>query len=117
PHATGGASLSAAQVTPLLTEALARWQAAGGNTSALHGIEVRIADLSGTTLGLASGNTIWLDDNAAGWSWFVDATPEDDSEFTAPGNQGEQHRMDVLTVLVHEIGHLVGRDHEADGVM
>ena len=58
-----------------------------------HGIDVRIADLGGTTLGLASGNTIWLDDNAAGWGWFVDPTPGDDSEFTTPGDQGEQGKM------------------------
>ena len=59
----------------------------------------------------------WLDDNAAGWGWFVDSTPRDDSEFTTAGNQGERGRMDLLTVLEHEIGHLLGRDHEAAGVM
>ena len=59
----------------------------------------------------------WLDDNAAGWGWFVDATPWEDSEFATPGYQGEQGRMDLLTVLEHEIGHLLGRDHEAAGVM
>ncbi len=33
-------------------------------------------------LGLATGHTIWLDVNAAGWSWFVDPTPKDDGDFT-----------------------------------
>ena len=48
-------TLSADQVQPLLAEALARWQAAGVDTSALRGIEVRIADLGGLTLGKAAG--------------------------------------------------------------
>ncbi len=117
PHAAGGAILSAGQVSPLLTEALARWQAAGVNTSALHGIDVRIADLPGNMLGQASGHTITLDINAAGWGWFVDRTPRSDSEFTTPGNQGEKNRMDLLTVLEHELGHLLGHDHEEGGVM
>jgi hypothetical protein len=114
---TAHQSLRAGQVRPLLTEALARWQAAGVDTSGLRGIDVRIADLGGLTLGKADGRVIWLDDNAAGWGWFADRTPRSDSEFTRPGNQGEQNRMDLLTVLEHEVGHLLGREHEADGVM
>jgi len=66
---------------------------------------------------MASGNTIYLDVNAAGWGWFLDATPHDDSEFTTPGNQGEQNHMDLLTVLMHEMGHVLGLDHDARGVM
>ena len=116
PHAAR-AILSAAQITPLLTEALARWPATGVNTSALHGIDVRIADLPGNMLGQASGHTITLDINAAGWGWFVDRTPRSDSEFTTPGNQGEKNRMDLLTVLEHELGHLLGHAHDEGGVM
>jgi hypothetical protein len=113
----GRQSLTSDEVQPLFDAALNRWRRAGMDAVALHGLDLRSADLGGATLGLAAGHTIWLDDNAVGWGWFVDKTPWEDSEFTTPGNQGEQGRMDLLTVPEHEIGHLLGRDHEADGVM
>src|SRR5262249_29879630 len=109
-HNHASAPLTSPQVESLLPEAICRWQAAGADPAALAGIEVRIADLGGTTLGLASGHTIWLDDNAAGWGWFVDPTPHDDREFTTPGDQGQQNRIDLLTVLMHEVGHLLGHE-------
>jgi membrane-associated phospholipid phosphatase len=37
--------------------------------------------------------------------------------FTRPGNQGEQGRMDLLTVPEHEIGQQLARGHEASGDM
>jgi hypothetical protein len=117
PQHASPARITSKQVQPLLGEAMSRWQAAGAGASVLDAIDVGIADLGGTTLGLAAGNTIWLDDNAAGWGWFVDPTPSDDSEFTTPGNQGEHDRMDLLTVLTHEIGHLLGYEHEVSGGM
>src|SRR5262249_41297036 len=46
-------SLSADQVQPLLGVALSHWQATGVDTSALRGIDIRIADLGGLTLGKA----------------------------------------------------------------
>ena len=49
--------------------------------------------------------------------WFLDPTPYNDSEFSTLGNQGEQRRMDLLTVLEEETGHLLGFDHEETGVM
>jgi hypothetical protein len=84
-------SLHAKQVQPLLTEALARWQAADGAT--------------------------WLDDDAAGRGWFADRTPRSDSEFSRRGNQGKQNRMDLLTGLTHQAGRLLGYEDEPGGVM
>src|SRR5262249_51879662 len=54
---------------------------------------------------------------AAGWGWFVDPIPGDDSEFVTPGDQGERGRMDLLTALEHELGHLLGGEHEDGSVM
>ena len=111
------AVLTQAQAEPLLNAALAQWQATGVNVAALAGLSVQIADLGGTTLGLAAGNTIWLDDDAAGWGWFVDATPHDDREFLPHARADAQQRIDLLTVVLHEMGHLLGREHAADGLM
>jgi WD40 repeat protein len=112
------ATVTPKQIMPLLAEAAHRWQAAGIDSSRLAAVEVQVANLGGATLGQASGNTIRIDATAAGWGWFVDPTPGDDAEFTTPGDQGEQGRMDLLTVLAHELGHVLGFEHaDTDGVM
>src|SRR5262249_42533537 len=110
-------TLRAELVQPLFAEAISRWQANGADTSALHGVQVLIADLGGLTLGRADGGLLWLEHNAAEGGWCVGGAPRNDSEFTTPVDHSEVGRMDLLTVLEHEIGHLLGRDHEADGVM
>jgi hypothetical protein len=123
--AAGGAALAApdtqaltlSQVQPLVTEAIARWQATGADVSSLANLNVRVADLGSAMLGQAAGNTITLDDNAAGWGWFIDATPKDDSEFTARGDQGELNHMDLLSAVMHELGHILGLEHDDGGVM
>src|SRR5262249_45515061 len=111
------APLTAGQAAPLLAEAVARWRAAGADVSVLANTRIAIADLTGRQLGLAAGHTIWLDADAAGWGWFVDPTPGRAREFVLSGDQGEQNRMDLLTVLMHELGHVLGHDHDEGGVM
>jgi hypothetical protein len=109
--------LTADQVQLPLTEAHARWQAAGVDKAIQSGIDIRIADLPDAVLGGAVGGTLWLGSNATGWRWFVDATPRDDAEFNRPGDQVEQGYMDLLTAMTHELGHILGFEHEHDGVM
>jgi VCBS repeat-containing protein len=83
----------------------------------LSQVSFRIADLSGLTLGQASVDTIVVDVNAAGHGWYVDATPGDDLEFglklselqlMATSSSPALGRMDLLTVVMHEMGHVLG---------
>ena len=101
-------SVSRSQVQAMYLEALGRWSAAGADVSELNSIRFRITDLADGSLSHVEDDTIWLDMNAAGHGWFIDMTPNDDSEFLLPGDQGEENRIDLLTVLVHEVGHLLG---------
>ena len=94
----------------------------------LSHVALQIVDLPGSLLGREVGGTlIQIDIDAAGYGWFVDTTPWDDVEFApaVPGNHDlasrlgnpAQDRVDLLTVILHELGHLLGRDHEAEGLM
>jgi hypothetical protein len=65
----------------------------------------------------AAAGVIRLDDNAAGWGWFVGRTPRNDSEFTPRGNQGERNCIGPVTVLTQDVGHVLGYNHGAGGVM
>ena len=127
--ASSGKSLTADVLAPIVSEAVARWSATGLTA-------VQIAMLRATTfqitnldtqneLGLASeaDGKIQLDDNANGHGWFVDGTPRDNREFarrgvgmelTALPNGPAAGHMDLLTVVMHEMGHLLGRDHSAN---
>lgn len=105
PTVAPAATLTADQLQPLLAEA-ARGGVPGMDTSKPAGATVRIVDLAGGSVGMAVGNAISLDGDAAGWGWFVEATPGDDSEFASPDNQGGQTPMEWLTVLKHDLGHM-----------
>jgi hypothetical protein len=117
------------ELNAIVAEAGRRWVeaiSAPGVEDQLSGVEVRITDLDGRYLGLTSGSTIWIDENAGGYGWFVDPTPADDVEFLVvfgedelralPGTAASE-RADLLTVVMHEMGHVLALTHQDHGLM
>jgi hypothetical protein len=111
--------VDAAQLPPLVTAALEQWSGLGVSAAVmerLKQVEYVVVDLPGNELGRAEGQTIYLDTDAAGWGWFIDATPGDDEEFaagTALAAEAVDH-VDLLTVVAHELGHVAGQEHALD---
>ena len=102
--------LTEEQLAPIVAEAIARWEAVLGAPIDLSGIDFQIMDFKGRGVGILGQTTpdmIYIDADAAGWGWFVDPTPQDDVEFSEPGGDDEG-RMDLLTAVMHEIGHALG---------
>jgi hypothetical protein len=116
-----GPVLSYEQLGVMVDEAVRRWEESGEVSQAdltkLDKVTFQIVDLSGLTLGQASPDTVVIDVNAAGYGWYVDATPADDLEFGLELGEWELMavetspafgRMDLLTVVMHELGHVLG---------
>jgi hypothetical protein len=119
----GEMHLTMAELNSVVAAAIALWAGAGVSTSqlaALHATTFSIADLSGSIIGdETSPAHITIDTDAAGNGWFVDPTPTNNSEFTHaqnaagtdlltdPSNAAAGH-MDLLTTVVHELGHVLG---------
>ncbi|WP_407493414.1 hypothetical protein [Pseudooceanicola sp. MF1-13] len=112
-------ALDAEQLAEMAAVALQMWADELGVAVEDLGISVEdfvIADFDGATLAQEDNGTIYVDADAAGHGWFIDETPGDDVEFEdGTGPDG----IDLLSALIHEIGHALGEDHTgaADGTV
>jgi len=123
------AGLRASEADGILKTARAMWALSGITTAEFQLLQqttLQVADLAGDGLGRRAGTTIIVDANAADFGWFVDATPGATEEFvrrrTRPGQpfrereffareNGPAHqRIDLLTVVLHEMGQVIGRN-------
>jgi hypothetical protein len=116
----GAAPLTQSQLNSIVSAAEQRWLATGldaGQQNALQNLTFTVGSLGGGALGVFSNNQIIIDANAAGEGWFVDATPLDDVEFsnqlsssrrTAEPFTAAGAHIDLLTTVMHEIGHGLG---------
>jgi hypothetical protein len=117
-------ALSESALDSLASTAVSLWSDAGANAeqrALLTTIDIRVADLPGDLLGTAVGRQITIDRDAAGAGWYVVPTPATDAEpenvAVQAGATGAPHARagcDLLTVLAHEMGHVLGLGDIAD---
>jgi hypothetical protein len=118
----GETHLSQTQFDSVVAAAIGQWAAAGATAAqlaALHATTFSVSNLSGNTIGEQTPGHITIDDDAAGHGWFIDPTPNDNSEFrhaqnaagtdllTDASNAAAGH-LDLLTAVSHELGHVLG---------
>ncbi len=105
--------LTEAELQPVVQQAIMAWAADGANVAQLDAAQVQIGTLDNNLVGETSGNQITLDATADGWGWNTDTS---NADFTSAGPDGLQAtpgsaaagEMDLLTVVEHEYGHVLG---------
>ena len=96
----------------IIDGAIERWQAAGisdQKLTLLKNTQVDALDLPAGYLGFDNAGGVEISRTGDGRGWFIDPTPNEDSEFRF-GLMVNPKGFDLLTVLEHEFGHILGFD-------
>jgi hypothetical protein len=100
--------LTQGQLQPVIAAAERQWAAAGVAPSRLAAIKFVITTLPLGEVGYTVGNTVYIDATAAGFGWYTGATGGFGANGLALAGGPAAGRIDLLTVVLHEIGHTVG---------
>ncbi len=120
--APGGTVLNAvSQIASVVSAAESQWVAAGANPTAFNNVQFQIGTTGQGVLGNTAGNVITIDPTAAGFGWYVGTgngafqpTSNSADQVALPGSPAAGH-MDLLTVVEHELGHILGYADVAAG--
>src|SRR5262249_40217634 len=119
----GGVPLDPKKLAFIVKAAVQRWGAEGLSTDqivVLEKMNFGVADLTDGYLASSGLDLIVFDRNAAGHGWFVDPTPLDDRKFGNLVSASLRYtdrfgapagHVDLLTAVLHEIGHSLGLPH------
>jgi hypothetical protein len=111
--------LRQSELDTVVRAAIARWSDAGLSAEqrrTLQTVTFTVADMPRRYLASFAPGHVTVDADAAGRGWFVDQTPLDDVEFTILSGEERRAdkaaasagRYDLLTAVMHEIGHVLG---------
>ena len=113
--APGGVVLtSASQVSSIVSTAETNWEAVGANPASFKNVQVQIANIGQGVLADTAGSVITISPNAAGFGWYVNTGGSDfqpvakSADETAKAGTAAVGHMDLLTVVEHELGHVLG---------
>jgi subtilisin-like proprotein convertase family protein len=120
--------LQQAELDDMVSAVIEEWSASGqisaNERRVLEAATFRVGELQDKTLGIARSGVVTIDANASGWGWFVDMSPGEHEEFGSPDESGTMladvtssayGRMDLYTVVSHELGHIIGLEHDQEG--